>query len=29
VFDGDRYDERADMASWSAFTGFLEDRLAD
>jgi len=29
VFDGDRYDERADTASWSAFTGFLEDRLAD
>ena len=29
VFDGDRYDERADMASWSAFTAFLEDRLGD
>jgi len=29
VFDGDRYDERADTASWSAFTAFLEDRLAD
>jgi dienelactone hydrolase len=29
VFDGDRYDERADTESWSAFTGFLEDRLSD
>ncbi|MFO7757187.1 MAG: dienelactone hydrolase family protein [Roseovarius sp.] len=29
VFDGDRYDERADAESWSAFTGFLEDQLSD
>ncbi|MEI4234399.1 dienelactone hydrolase family protein [Roseovarius sp. D22-M7] len=28
VFDGDRYDERADAESWSAFTAFLEQRLA-
>lgn len=29
VFDSDRYDARADMQSWSAFTGFLEDRLSN
>ncbi|MBB4657909.1 dienelactone hydrolase family protein [Parvularcula dongshanensis] len=28
VFGGDRYDERADEASWAAFTSLLERRLA-
>ncbi len=29
VFDGDRYEERADTESWEAFTAFLEDHLSD
>jgi dienelactone hydrolase len=29
VFGSDRYRERADMLSWAAFTGFLEERLVD
>lgn len=29
VFGSDRYDARADAESWSAFTAFLDDRIAD
>jgi dienelactone hydrolase len=29
VFGSDRYDERADEESWTAFTAFLDERLSD